>query len=376
MADAFPRLFSEFRLAGRRLRNRVAMAPMTRQMAEQDGTPTRAMRDYYARRARGGVALVVTEGVYFSDKTNSKGYPDQPGLCTRRHADAWREITAAIRAEDACCILQLQHAGRLADPASLVPGTAPVSASDTHAPGHVIFTDSWEEKVLRGWDFDPPFRPYAPARELTVDELEMLADEFAAGAERAIEAGFDGVEVHGANGFLIDNFFNPRVNRRIDDYGGSPARRAAFAQLCCARVRAAIGPDPIVTLRVSQDRIDGRDDRYPGGVEEAREIGATLASAPVDAIHWASYDWADNRDPTSDDVLPRVIRDASRKPVIVNGRVHEPDVAEQILAREVGDLVAVGRPLLANPDWPRRARQGQTGGWIPFERRWVIEPAS
>jgi 2,4-dienoyl-CoA reductase-like NADH-dependent reductase (Old Yellow Enzyme family) len=201
-----------------------------------------------------------------------------------------------------------------------------------------------------------------------------LAGSFARAAVRAIEAGFDGVEVHGANGFLIDNFFNSAVNVREDAYGGSPTKRAKFAHLVCRKVRDAIGAEKIVTLRLSQDRIDGLHDRYAGGVAEAREIGEALAAAPVDALHWASFAWDDNRDPDSDEVIPAVLRQSSGKPLIVNGGVHEAADAQRVIESGAGDLVAVGRPLFANPDWANRVRAGDLAVQTAFERKYVIDP--
>ena len=367
-------LFAPIRLASVTLPNRICVAPTTRQVAEDDGTPTPAMSDYWARRVRGGCALVITEGVYFSDRWNSKGYPAQSGICNEKHVEAWREITDLIHREGGYILAQLQHAGRLADPRYLQDGNPPFSASDTHAEGYVIFTDSPEEKILRGWRHPLPYRRYVPARALTVPEIHELADSFALAARRAIDAGFDGVEVHGANGFLIDNFFNSAVNVRDDEFGGSPAKRAAFAQLVCRKVRAAIGPEPAITLRLSQDRIDGLHDRYAGGVAEARAIGDALASAPVDALHWASFAWNDNRDPGSDEIIPAVLRQSSGKPVIVNGGVREADDATAVLASGAGDMVAIGRPLFANPDWAHRVRAGVRAIDTEFERKFVIDP--
>lgn len=374
-AAAAPGLFDPIRLAGHSARNRIAMAPLTRQAAEPDGTPTAAMAAYYARRARGGVGLVITEGVYFSDATASKAYPHQPGLVTGRHADGWRQLVAAVHAEGALILAQLQHAGRLADPADLPAGVHPISASDTQAPGYVIFTDSWEEKALRGWDFDPPFRAYVPARAMTAADLVTVRDEFAAAAAWAVELGFDGVEVHGANGFLLEQFVDSTVNRRTDAYGGSPARRVQYPLEVCEAVRAAVGDGAIVTLRLSQEGIDDTTRRFAGGVAEAREIGGALRDAPVDALHWASFDWEDTRDPADNEPMPRALRSASGKAVIVNGGVHSRAAADRVLATGAGDMVAVGRPLFANPDWARIVRDCGPAEWVPFERRWVVAPA-
>jgi 2,4-dienoyl-CoA reductase-like NADH-dependent reductase (Old Yellow Enzyme family) len=333
------------------------------------------MGKYWARRVKGGCSLVITEGVYFSDRWNSKGYPNQSGICNRKHIDAWRRITELIHAEGGVALMQLQHAGRLADPLYLQDGNPPYSASDTLAPGYVIFTDSQEEKILRGWTHPLPYRRYVPARALTVAEIDTLASSFALAAGRAIEAGFDGVEVHGANGFLIDNFFNAAVNVREDEFGGSPTKRANFALLVCRKVRDAIGVEKIVTLRLSQDRIDGIDDRYAGGVAEARVIARALAEAPVDALHWASFAWDDNRDPNSDEIIPAVLRKVSGKPMIVNGGVHDGAAALRALECGAGDMVAVGRPLFANPDWANLVREQKSPAPIAFERKYVIKPA-
>jgi NADPH2 dehydrogenase/N-ethylmaleimide reductase len=144
-------LFAPIQLASVALQNRICVAPTTRQVAEDDGTPTDEMGRYWARRVQGGCGLVITEGVYFSDRWNSKGYPYQSGICNQKHVEAWRRITDMIHAEGGSALMQLQHAGRLADPLYLQDGNPPYSASDTQAPGYVIFTDSADEKTLRGW---------------------------------------------------------------------------------------------------------------------------------------------------------------------------------------------------------------------------------
>lgn len=376
MTDTASPLFAPLQLASVSIPNRIAIAPTTRQVADEDGTPTGEMGRYWARRVQGGCGLVITEGVYFADRWNSKGYPHQSGICNRKHIDAWRTITDMVHAEGGIALMQLQHAGRLADPLYFQDGNPAYSASDTQSSGYVIFTDSEEEKELRRWTGPLPLRRYEPARALSLLEIEDLADSFARAAVRAIEAGFDGVEVHGANGFLIDNFFNSAVNVREDAFGGCPIKRANFALLVCRRVRQAIGAEKIITLRLSQDRIDGLHDHYAGGVAEAREIATALKDAPVDALHWGSFGWDDNRDPNSDEIIPAVMRAASGKPMIVNGGVHDAAAALRVLESGAGDMVSVGRPLFANPDWANAVRAGKPAALVEFERKWVITPAN
>ncbi len=374
MPEAFPTLFSPTSLGGVSLRNRIALAPLTRQVAEPDGTPTAEMAAYYARRARGGVGLVITEGTYEQEGFGSRAYLSQPGITTAAHVAGWRRVTDAVHAQGAAIILQLMSGGRVTDPRCLPPGTPPVSASATRSQGWVLYTDTRDEADLRGITGDWPKVTFGPARALTVAEIETIADGFAAAAARAVEAGFDGVELHGANGYLLYQFIHDRTNLRTDEYGGSVVNRLRFPRLVIDKVRAAIGPDRIITLRLSQDGVDDFGGAWRGGVATASEIGAALANAPVDALHWSSFNWKDNRDPNSETPMPVALRQASGLKVIVNGGIADGADAEAALEAGAGDIVAVGRPMFAHPDWPAIVRSGAPFAFTPFDRRYVIKP--
>lgn len=372
--QAFPNAFSPYRLGQYNLKNRIVMAPLTRQSAEDDGTPTDEMAAYYARRARGGLAMVITEGTYQNDELGCVGYLNQPGIETDRHIEGWRKTVDAVHAQNVPVVLQLMHAGRVADPRCLYGGEAPVSASDTQSPGWVLYTDSDREKhdrqVVGHW----PKVTFPPARALTREEIYRIADGFAEGAARGMRAGFDGVEIHGANGYLLYQFIDPKQNHRTDEFGGSPENNVRFAKLVCERVRAAIGPDKLILLRLSQDGVDDFTGAWPDGVKYAEAVGRALADAPVDALHWSSFAWSDNRDPNSSEPMPAVLRRASGKPLIVNGGISEGAHAEAVVTSGAGDLCAVGRPLFAHPDWPHIVRSGEPYDWIPFDRKYVIKP--
>lgn len=374
MSEVYPLLYSPVALGRTMLRNRIVMAPLTRQMAEPDGTPTEEMIAYYARRARGGVGLVITEGTYENDELGCRAYLDQPGIANAKHVAAWERVTDAVHAHGVPCLLQLMHGGRVTDPRCLAPGEMPVTSSDGQSPGWVLYTDTDYEKEIRGITGDWPKVTFPPARAVTEAEIERLADGFAEGAARAIEAGFDGVEIHGANGYLLYQFIHPTVNHRTDAYGGSAENRVRFARLVCERVRAAIGPDKIITLRLSQDGVDDFTGRWPGGVADARAVGAALKGAPIDALHWASFNYRDNRDPSSDVPMPTALREASGLPMIANGGIADGVLAETALADGAADLVAIGRPLFAHPDWPAIVRSGQPFDWTPFDRKYVVRP--
>lgn len=374
MHEALPNLFSPMTLAGVLLRNRIAMAPLTRQMAEPDGTPTDEMVAYYARRARGGAGLLITEGTYQDERYGCRAYLSQPGIVTARHVAGWRRIADAIHANGAKCLLQLMHGGRVTDPRCLAPGERPVSASATHSPGWVLYTDTGYEAQIRGIDGAWPQVTFGPARALTVDEIEDIADGFAEGAARAVEAGFDGVEIHGANGYLLYQFIHTSTNHRTDAFGGSPENRVRFARLVCEKVRRAIGPDRIITLRLSQDGVDDFGGAWAGGVATARAIGRALRNAPIDALHWSSFDYLDNRDADSDVPMPTAIREESDLPMITNGGIAQGAEAEAAITTGAADIVAIGRPMFANPDWPQMVRAGHPVALVPFDRKYVIKP--
>lgn len=370
----FDKTFSPVKIGPLELKNRIVMAPLTRQVADEDGTPTAEMAAYYARRARGGVGLIISEGTYEVDELGCKAYLSQPGIANDKHVEAWKLTTDAVHALETPIICQLMHGGRVVDPRCLFEGESPVSASNTQSEGWVLYTDTDDEKHDRGIEGGWPKVTFPPARELTIEELHKVADGFAEGAVRAVEAGFDGVEIHGANGYLVYQFINPKTNLRTDEYGGSAENNVRFAKLICQKVREAIGPDKLMTLRLSQDGVDDFLGAWPGGVEYPREIGAALADCAADALHWSSFDWTDNRDPNSDVPMAKAIAEASGKPMLVNGGIADGPGAEAVFENEAGAAVVVGRPLFAHPDWPHIIRSGMDYPWAEFDRKYVIQP--
>ena len=373
MNEAFPTLFSPIKMGPLTLRNRIAMAPLTRQMAEADGTPTDEMAAYYARRARGGLALIITEGTYEQDAFQSRAYLSQPGITTARHQAGWAKVCDAVHAQGAKIIIQLMHGGRVCDPRTL-NGQPPVSASATHSDGWVLYTDNDNEKQIRNIAGDWPKVTFPVARALTVEEVHAVADGFAAGAKRAVDAGADGVEVHGANGYLLWQFITPKTNLRTDEFGGSPHNNVRFARLVGDKIRAAIGPDKLITLRLSQDGVDDFVGAWPGGVTYAEEVGRTLKGSAYNVLHWSSFNYLDNRDPNDPMPMATVLRKASGLPLITNGGIADGPGAEAALTNGAADVVAIGRPIFAHPDWPYIVRSGADYPWIDFDRKHVIQP--
>ena len=375
MVEQFEAAFSSFKLGKFKLKNRIVMAPLTRQSAEADGTPTDEMAAYYARRARGGVAMIISEGTYQNDELGCKAYLSQPGCANDKHVAGWRKTVDAVHEQNVPILLQLMHGGRVTDPRCLFDDEQPVSASDSQSPGWVLYTDTDDEKHDRGLSGDWPQVTFPPARAASEDEIERIAEGFAEGAARAIEAGFDGVELHGANGYLYYQFIDTKQNKRTDRYGGSPENNVRAAVLACQKVRDAIGPDKIITLRLSQDGVDDFTGAWDGGVDYARAIGEALRDAPIDALHWSSFDWSDNRDPNSDAPMPQVLKEASGLAMIANGGIAEGEHAEHVVTSGAADLCAVGRPLFAHPDWPYIVRAGEPYNWTEFDRKYVVKPS-
>ena len=253
-------LFQPYTLGDLTLRNRVVMAPMTRNRANSDNVPTPIMAGYYAQRA--GVGLIVTEGT--SPSPDGLGYPRIPGLFNAAQVEGWRAVTDAVHAAGGRIFVQLMHTGRVSAAANLPEGARVVGPSPEPL-GESVYTDA------------AGMQPAAPPHPLTAQEIAGVVEEYAASARLAMEAGFDGVELHGANGYLIEQFLNANVNLRDDGYGGSGAARNRFALEVARATAEAIGGSR-VGIRLSPYGVfnqtgpfEGIDEQY---VELARGLGA------------------------------------------------------------------------------------------------------
>jgi 2,4-dienoyl-CoA reductase-like NADH-dependent reductase (Old Yellow Enzyme family) len=328
------------RIRGLELPNRAVVAPMSRVSTSGDGVPTGPMAEYYAHFAAGGFGLIISEGTYL-DHQHSQAYPNQPAIVTEEQVAGWRAVTEAVHAAGAKIMLQLMHAGAL--------------VQHNHHRRTAIAPSAVDPKGTKmpAYGGDGPFARPAAA---TMSDISGVVAGFAASAARARAAGFDGVEVHGANGYLIDQFLTTYTNLRDDAYGGDARRRVRLAAEILSAVRHAVGPEYPVGIRLSQTKVNDLDYRWPGGVREAETIFGAVADAGVDFIHLASEgrDWLDTATMENDVTITRVARDVTGLPVIANGGMHDPGQARHVLDGGHADLVALGRGALANPDWPRR----------------------
>lgn len=331
-------VLSPARIGSLQLRNRAAVAPMSRVSTRGDGVATAAMAEYYARFAAGGFGLVITEGTYI-DERFSQAYPDQPGIVTAEQVEGWHRVTEAVRAAGGRIALQLMHAG------ALVQGNR--HSDRTVAPSAVPPKGA----KMSAYGGEGPFAlPDAASRTDIRDLVEGFA--FAAGQARA--AGFDAVEIHGANGYLIDQFLTGYTNLRDDEYGGEPAGRVRFAVEVIEEVRAAVGADFPVGIRLSQTKVNDFGYRWSGAVE-AETIFRAVTVAGVDYLHLASEgrDWYETATLDTGDTITRLARTVTGLPVLANGGMHAPDLARTVLDEGHADMLTLGRGALANPDWPK-----------------------
>lgn len=326
-------LLSPVRVGPYGLRNRVVMAPMTRNRASSGNVPTPLNAQYYAQRASAG--LIITEATQVC--AQGVGYPDTPGIHTEEQVAGWRLVTDAVHQRGGRILLQLWHVGRISHPFYQPGGAVPVAPSPVRPKGEIYTPDG--------------MKPFVTPRALEASEIPGIVRQFAGGARRALDAGFDGVEIHAANGYLIDQFLRDGTNRRTDRYGGSIENRTRFLLEVTEAVCAVWGADR-VGVRLSpvnpfNDMADSDPARaFAYAARRLNEFGL----AYLHVVEQVSLEAPEPR------VTP-VLRAAFRGPVIANGG-YDRDLAEAALARGTADLVSFAKLFLANPDLPERFAEG------------------
>ena len=326
-----PSLFDSIQLGDIHAANRIAMSPLTRGRSTDDHVPTDIMIDYYRQRATAG--LIITEGTGISRE--GLGWPNAPGLWTEAQVEAWKPVTDAVHEAGGKIVAQIWHMGRLSRPD--VIGMTPLSSSATRAPYHS----------------EP--NPYAEARAATLDDIARVYDDYATAARNAIRAGFDGVQLHGANGYLIDQFLRDGTNHRDDDYGGSPENRIRFMRESVARVADAIGAGRTGIRLSPNGETQGADDSDPASV-------FVPAAAALDALGIAFLELREQGPEGTfgkSDVpkLSPEIRKVFKGALILN-QDYDGASAQAALDSGVADAIAFGRKYIANPDLVERLRQG------------------
>lgn len=331
------KLFSPFSARGLDLANRMVMAPMTRNRADGN-VPNDLMAEYYGQRA--GAGLIVTEGT--SPSPNGLGYPRIPGSFNQAQADGWKKVTSAVHAKGGKIFQQMMHTGRIGHQANLPAGAKIVAPSAVAAAGQ-IYTDS------QGMQAHPV--PHA----LSIEEVKSTVQEYVTAAKFAMAAGFDGVELHAANGYLIEQFIHPHSNRRTDEYGGSIENRLRFLVEVASAVAAAIGKDK-VGVRLSPYGVFNDLPPY-SEVEETYALAAKkLQEVGILYIH--IVDHSSMGAPAVSDSVKASIRKEFQGIVILSGGYDVARANADIDAGK-GDLIAFGKQFLANPDLVVRLEKGK-----------------
>jgi 2,4-dienoyl-CoA reductase-like NADH-dependent reductase (Old Yellow Enzyme family) len=316
-----------------RLANRIVVAPMSRVSTAGDGIPTDTMAGYYEEFARGGFGLIVTEGTYIDD-AHSQAYANQPAIVTDEQVRAWSRVVDAVHAADGTIVLQLMHAGALVQHSD-----AAVAPSAVQPLG----------RKLAGYG---GVGPYPFPRALTGGEIAGVIEAFAAAAERARDAGFDGVEVHAANGYLLDQFLTPYTNLRDDAYGLDGGR-------IVAEVLEAITALP-AGVRLSQVKVNDLAYRWDGP-RQASVLFESVARGRPAYVHIASEGaaWEHTSVLAPGITTTGLARRTFGVPVIANGGMDDAALASRLVEDGETDLVSLGHGALANPDWPRRLAAGE-----------------
>lgn len=325
------KLFSPTTLGNLQLSNRVVMAPMTRSRAIEN-LPNELMANYYQQRSSAG--LIITEGT--APSPNGLGYSRIPGLYNSDHVNGWSKITKAVHDSKSKIFVQIMHTGRIGHTLNLPKGAELLAPSSIAAPGQ-MYTDAEGLK-------DHPI-----PREMTKKDIQNAIDEFAKSAQLAIESGFDGVELHGANGYLIDQFLNPASNQRKDEYGGSPLNRMRFALEVTQAVSAKITPLR-VGFRVSpHNSFNGLEADFTGVDEFYGQLSSELQKVGIVYLHSISPPAAAN--------AVKLMRKNFSNSIILNGG-YETKRAESDLQGGFADLIAFGRPFISNPNLVKKLQDG------------------
>lgn len=327
------KLFTPFKLGVVALQNRVVMAPMTRSRATAN-LPNSLMAEYYGQRSTAG--LIITEGT--SPSPDGLGYARIPGVFSAEQTAAWQPVAAAAHAGGARIFMQLMHCGRVGSRLNLPEGAELLAPSLVALPGK-IWTDSQGEQ------------PYDLPQEMTGSDISKAIHEYAVAARNAVAAGFDGVEVHGANGYLINQFLDPGSNQRSDDYGGDDKKRNRFALDVAAAVIAEIGADR-VGIRLSPHGVfNEMSGSYAGIDQQYTALSAAAGGLGLAYLHLVDHSamGAPKPDPATVQAACQAFRAAGGKAIILSGG-YDAERAEADLQSNAADLIAFGRPFIANPD--------------------------
>ncbi|NEN24720.1 alkene reductase [Cryomorpha ignava] len=323
------KIFEEYQLGNIALKNRIVMAPMTRSRAV-DNIPNELMAEYYGQRANAG--LIITEGT--SPSPNGLGYPRIPGVFNKAQVEGWKKVTSAVHEKGGKIFLQIMHTGRVSHPLNMPEGAVIIAPSAVPLDGE-MYTDQ------------EGLKSYPRAKVMTPVDVKDAIKEYIAAAKNSIEAGFDGVELHGANGYLIEQFLNPGTNMRNDEYGGNIENRCRFAIEVAKGVALEIGGNKTAIRLSPYGANSGMTPKYDSVKETYVYLAQQLAKIGLVYIHLVDHSSMGN--PEVPQEIKNNISRAFGGTMILSGGLNF-ELANEIIERGQGDLVAFARKYLANPD--------------------------
>jgi 2,4-dienoyl-CoA reductase-like NADH-dependent reductase (Old Yellow Enzyme family) len=336
MSDS--KLFTTANIKGRTLKNRIGVAPMTRVSSPADSIPRKDVLDFLVRRAQKDVSAVFTEAIV-TDYESAQGYPKQARMLTQRQINAWRPVVKAIQKEGSIAIMQMFHCGRVAipelNPAGRIIAPSPVTPKQANP--------------ITG-------KPYPIPDEMSVFDIEHVINGFVETAKGAVAAGFDGIEIHGAHGYLISQFLSRYSNQRVDDYGGSVENRLRFAKQIIDAVSAVLPNDRILSFRISNWGVADAQVSLFESREEWQQVIAMLDASPVDIISVSTLNYKDKAFGT-DKNMAQLTREVTCKPLMICGRIYDRATADESI--QDADIVLSGKSLLLNPDWVADIRENK-----------------
>ncbi len=331
-------LFDSIQLGGIAAPNRILMAPLTRGRSEGVHVPVTALKaEYYAQRADAGLIIAEATGI----SQEGSGWPSAPGIWSAEQVEAWKPVTEAVHKADGRIILQLWHMGRLVHP-DFLGGAQPVSSSATTAPGAAHTVEGKKD--------------YVEARALRLDEIPRLIGDYVKASENAMKAGFDGVQIHSANGYLIDQFLRDNSNFRDDDYGGPIENRIRLLREVATAVAHSVGAG-LTSVRLSPNgNSQGADDSNPVGLFTA--AASALNDIGIGFLELREQKSFGNFGTTDVPLVSPDIRKVFKGPLVLN---QEYDYARAVADLESGvaDAISFGRPYISNPDLVSRLRDGK-----------------
>lgn len=341
-------LFAPNTFAQQTVKNRFALSPMTRINADEDGTPTEKMKSYYSSFAKNDFGLIITEGTYI-DEEYSQTYFNQPGITNEKHINGWKQIIDSVHAFDSKIIIQIQHAGALSQGNYYQTKTLGPSAIQPKG------------SQLEFYNGNGPYQIPIPASK---EHLDKVIGSFAQAALNAKIAGADGVEIHGANGYLLDQFLTDYTNQRSDQYGGSTQNRVLLLTQVIDAVRESVGNDFVVGIRISQGKVNDYFHKWDGD-QDANIIFTALASTSLDYIHITEFKVSD---PAFSDhqytrfdkgsSLTYIAKTITNLPIVANGQIDSLESSIQTIEHDRADMIAIGKAALANHDFVKKIQAG------------------